>query len=232
MTGMMLARDTALFLPEPLHSQVHESTALSMANKARPPQHSLFEDIFALVCAAVLVGMGIYMMKLAGLLTGGTAGLALSVSAIAPVSFGQVFFVMNLPFYLLAIRALGWRFATNTLVAVTSVSLFADQLDHLIVFEQLEPVFAAIGGGVLVGIGMLITFRHNASLGGVGILAIYLQKRYGVRAGNVQMAVDCGIVLIGFFLVSFWLLALSIAGAIAMNTIIAVNHKPGRYQIV
>ena len=139
---------------------------------------------------------------------------------------------MNLPFYLLAIRALGWRFATNTLVAVTSVSLFADQLDHLIVFETLQPAFAAIGGGVLVGIGMLITFRHNASLGGVGILAIYLQKRFGVRAGNVQMAVDCGIVLIGFFLVSMWLLALSIAGAIAMNTIIAVNHKPGRYQIV
>ena len=117
-------------------------------------------------------------------------------------------------------------------MAVTSVSLFADQLDHLIVFETLQPAFAAIGGGVLVGIGMLITFRHNASLGGVGILAIYLQKRFGVRAGNVQMAVDCGIVLIGFFLVSMWLLALSIAGAIAMNTIIAVNHKPGRYQIV
>ncbi|MBB86351.1 YitT family protein [Abyssibacter sp.] len=203
-----------------------------MTNKARLPRHSLFEDLFALVCAAVLVGMGIYMMKLAGLLTGGTAGLALSLSTIAPVSFGQVFFVMNLPFYLLAIKSLGWRFATNTLVAVTSVSIFADQLDHLIRFEHLNPVFAAIGGGVLVGIGMLITFRHNASLGGVGILAIHLQKRYGVRAGNVQMGVDCAIVLIGFFLVSIPMLLLSIAGAVAMNTIIAVNHKPGRYQIV
>ena len=181
-----------------------------MTNKARLPRHSLFEDLFALVCAAVLVGMGIYMMKLAGLLTGGTAGLALSLSTIAPVSFGQVFFVMNLPFYLLAIKSLGWRFATNTLVAVTSVSIFADQLDHLIRFEHLNPVFAAIGG----------------------ILAIHLQTRYGVRAGNVQMGVDCAIVLIGFFLVSIPMLLLSIAGAVAMNTIIAVNHKPGRYQIV
>ena len=37
-------------------------------------------------------------------------------------------------------------------------------------------------------------FRHRASLGGVGIVALWLQQEKGWRAGKVQMAVDCAIV--------------------------------------
>jgi len=83
----------------------------------------------------------------------------------------------------------------------------------------------------MMGSGILILFRHRSSLGGVGILALYLQERFGLSAGRFQMAVDVAIVGIGFFLVPLPVLACSIIGVLALNQVIALNHKPGRYQI-
>jgi uncharacterized membrane-anchored protein YitT (DUF2179 family) len=95
----------------------------------------------------------------------------------------------------------------------------------------LNPIFAAVLGGSLIGIGILISFRHVSSVGGFGILAKYLQDRFNISAGNFQMALDVMIVIIGFFMVSPIILAYSILAAIVLNMIISVNHKPGRYQI-
>jgi len=70
-------------------------------------------------------------------------------------------------------------------------------------------------GGLLMGVGFIVLFRHQASLGGVNILALYLQDKYGVRAGKVQMAVDVVILLGSYFVVSLPALAASVIGAIA-----------------
>ena len=78
--------------------------------------------------------------------------------------------------------------------------------------------------------GMLVIFRHKMSLGGCNILALYLQERFGIRAGKVQMALDCTIVVMSLFIVDVYLIALSVLGAVATNLILAMNHKPGRYQ--
>ena len=43
----------------------------------------------------------------AGLLTGGTAGLAFLLHYATGIGFGKTFFVLNLPFYWLALRKLG-----------------------------------------------------------------------------------------------------------------------------
>ena len=83
----------------------------------------------------------------------------------------------------------------------------------------------------MIGNGMLIMFRHVSSLGGVGILALYLQDRFKLSAGYVQMSVDVAIVCIGFFMVSLPILAYSVFGALVINQVISLNHKPGRYQI-
>ena len=84
--------------------------------------------------------------------------------------------------------------------------------------------------GLLAGIGILILIRHGASLGGIGILAIYLQKRRGWRAGTVQMSFDCMILSIGLLVVSPEKVVLSIIGAAALNLVIGVNHRPDRYH--
>lgn len=191
--------------------------------------HSVLDDAQAIFTASAFVSLGLAFLASRKLLTGGTAGVALLLSRVTPLSFGQLFLLLNLPFFWLGVRQLGWRFTVKTFAAVGLVSLASDHLGTVFRVGSVHPLYAACMGGFLVGAGLLMLFRHRASLGGVNILSIYLQERHGMRAGLFQMAVDAGIVIAGFFLVSLETLALSIVGAIAMNVILAVNHRPGRY---
>jgi uncharacterized membrane-anchored protein YitT (DUF2179 family) len=45
------------------------------------------------------------------------------------------------------------------------------------------------------------------------------------------MGVDCCIVLASLFVVSLEMLIASVLGAVIVNLIIAMNHRPGRYSV-
>jgi uncharacterized membrane-anchored protein YitT (DUF2179 family) len=192
-------------------------------------RHSLLDDAQAIVTAAAFVSLGLAFLASHRLLTGGTAGIALLLSRLTGLTFGQLFALVNVPFFWLGVRQLGWRFTAKTFAAIGLVSLASDHLGRVLRLGEVNPVYAAVMGGFLVGAGLLMLFRHRASLGGVNVLSIYLQERHGVRAGLFQMAVDACIVVTGFFLVSLETLALSVLGAVALNVVLAVNHRPGRY---
>ena len=112
------------------------------------------------------------------------------------------------------------------------LSLLTDLQPHVMQLGPLHPLYAAIAGGLLLGVGMLVLFRHRGSLGGIGIAALYLQDRYGWRAGKVQMALDCLILLAACVTVEPSRVGWSIVAAITLNLALTMNHRPGRYQVV
>jgi uncharacterized membrane-anchored protein YitT (DUF2179 family) len=77
--------------------------------------------------------------------------------------------------------------------------------------------------------GLVSLFRHRASLGGLNVLALYLQDRFGWRAGRVQMALDAMIVLASFAVVDWQHVAMSVLGAVMLNQTLATNHRKERY---
>jgi uncharacterized membrane-anchored protein YitT (DUF2179 family) len=210
------------------------SEAASAPSSTRPPEaaarHSFFEDAQAIVTAAAFITLGTTFLRHARLLTGGVTGIALLLARVTPFTFGQLLVAINLPFLWLGARRLGWRFTVKTFVAILAVSVSSDHLDQVVHLDRLHPVYGAVMGGFLFGIGLLILFRHQASLGGLNVLAIVVQERYGLRAGLLQMTIDAAIVIASLFVVSPVTLALSILGALTLNLVLAVNHKPGRYQ--
>lgn len=197
-----------------------------------PPTHSWYEDILALLIGTLFVSFGISMFNQAGLLTGGTAGLAFLLHYATKVSFGTAFFVINLPFYILAFKRMGLRFTFKTFCAVALVSVFSGLHPQFVQFSSLTPFYIALIGGFLMGTGFIVLFRHQASLGGVNILSLYLQDKYGIRAGKLQMAVDVAIVLASLLVVNLTALLASMLGAVALNLVIMLNHRPGRYMAV
>lgn len=199
-----------------------------------PPaeQHSLLEDLQALLSATLMIALAINLYKAAGLLTGGTAGLGFLLSYATPISFGVGYFLINLPFYILAFKRMGWAFTLRTLCAVSLVALLVELTGHWVQFSQLQPVYAAVLGGILMGVGMLMLFRHRASLGGVNLLVLYLQDRFGWRAGKVQMLIDCLILLGALAVVDLPAILLSVLGAVVLNLVLAFNHKAGRYTAI
>lgn len=197
-----------------------------------PPRHSLLEDILALFTGTVLVSLGVSMFSQVGLLTGGTAGLSFLIHYSTGISFGAAFFLINLPFYWLAWRRMGWRFTVNTFCAVGLVSLLSGLHPKLMQLHALTPFYVALIGGVMMGAGFIVLFRHQSSLGGINILTLYLQEKYGIRAGKLQMGLDILILLASTMLVNWQALLASVLGAVMLNLAITLNHKPGRYMAI
>ncbi|HSC85562.1 MAG TPA: YitT family protein [Pseudomonas sp.] len=193
-------------------------------------RHPLWEDALALLFGTALVALGIAFYSHAGLITGGTVGIAFLAKYMAGWPFGLVFCLVNLPFYILGIWRLGWAFTLRTGCAVLLVSLLAELTPRWVAFSHLSELYAALFGGAAMGLGLLMLFRHRASLGGVNILALFLQERFGVRAGVVQMVVDASIVLASIFVVAPDKVALSVLGAVMLNLVLAINHRADRYM--
>ncbi len=194
-----------------------------------PSRHRLHEDVFAIFIGTMLVSLGIAFYAEAQLTTGSTAGLALLLQYMTGIPFGWLFFVINLPFYVLAFLRMGLPFTTKTVAGVALVSFFSGQISGWIDIGSINPLFAALVGGGLMGLGILSLFRHKASVGGINILALYLQDNFGIRAGYFQLGVDAIILVIAFFVLPFDRVLYSILGALVLNLIIALNHRPGRY---
>ncbi|MBD8065066.1 YitT family protein [Devosia sp. PTR5] len=194
-----------------------------------PSRHVWYEDLFAILIGTSIVGLGIALYAKAMLITGSTAGLALLLQYGTGIPFGWLFFGINLPFYALAILRMGWRFALKTAASVALVSWLSGQVPHWLVIEHVHPLYAALLGGTLMGLGILTLFRHKSSIGGVNILALFLQDNFGIRAGYFQLTVDAAILVAALFMLPLDKVLYSILGALVLNMIIALNHRPGRY---
>jgi uncharacterized membrane-anchored protein YitT (DUF2179 family) len=191
--------------------------------------HSWLDDGYALVAGSLFVALGMVMFAHAGLLTGGVAGVAFLVSYATGWNLALCFFLFSLPFFGLSWRCLGASFTIKSLFAVVLVSLFTALAPYVVRFELLDPWVASVLGGFLIGFGLLALLRHQASVGGVNIVAQWLQQSRGLRAGHVQMAVDVLVVLAALATVAPQRVLQSLVGAVAIGAILTLNHRPGRY---
>ncbi|KJZ20040.1 YitT family protein [Loktanella sp. S4079] len=200
-----------------------------MTESAQTPKHSRIDDIQGLGLGVFLCGIGLHILTHVGLITGQTAGLAVIISYLSGWSFGAVFFVLNIPFYVLAYRRLGPAFTAKSLLSVTLLSVVTELLPHGWQMGTIEPWLGAVIAGCVTGVGLIVMFRHNGSLGGFGVLGLIIQDTTGFRAGYFQLIVDAILFGVAFFILPPHLVIWSLLGAVIINLSIAVNHRPDRY---
>lgn len=193
-----------------------------------PLPHSALEDLLALLIGSLLIGLGLLMLQAAHLFTGGIAGIALILHYLTGAPVGLLFVAANVPFMLFAWRMMGAAFTLKTLAVNLLLAAISLGLPHVIRVE-VKPLFAALAGGVLVGLGILTLVRHRASVGGIGVVAIWAQDRHGINAGRVQMAADAAILLCALLMLPTGQLPLSVVSAFLFDLILLLNHRPGRY---
>jgi uncharacterized membrane-anchored protein YitT (DUF2179 family) len=194
-----------------------------------PKHHSLIEDAQGIAYGATMAAFGIVILTHLGLVTGQTAGLAVLIAYATGWGFGPVFFAINIPFYLLGYLRMGWQFTLKTFIAVALLSALSLWLPGQVSFAALNPWVGAVLFGFLSGSALLALFRHGASLGGVGIVALILQDRLGWRAGWVQLGFDAALFATAFAVIEARLVLISFLGALVVNLVIAINHRRDRY---
>ena len=182
-----------------------------------------------MLIGCTLVALSIQFLRASELITGQIAGLSLVVAYPTGWSFGAIFFALNLPFYWLAIRQMGWKFTVKNFVAVSTMSVMAELMPYVVQVQPLHPAVGAGLFGLCAGMGLLGLFRHGASLGGVGIVALWLQDTRGFKAGNTQLIFDLGVFTLALFLFAWDKVLWSLLGALILNVIITINHRRDRY---
>jgi uncharacterized membrane-anchored protein YitT (DUF2179 family) len=198
-------------------------------NMTDPKTHSLLEDAQGLAFGATMASFGIVILTHLGMITGQTAGLAVLISYATGFGFGPVFFAINIPFYWFGYRRMGLAFTVKTFVAVGILSALSALMPGWVDFSHLNPAFGAVLFGFVSGAALLAIFRHGASLGGIGILALYLQDKTGFRAGQTQLIFDVVLFAAALAVLPLDKVGWSFLGALVVNLVIAINHRRDRY---
>lgn len=192
--------------------------------------HTPAEDLLGVLTGTFLAALGLHILHASQAVTGGTAGLSLLLTYAAPLSLPVMLLLVNLPFFALALWKKGLQFTIRTAVSIGLLSAFTALAGRMLPVHDVEPLFGVIAGNLLAGVGILILFRHGASLGGFSVVALIAQERAGLRAGYVQMGLDVLVVVAAVLVVPLTSVLISAVGVALLNLVLAFNHRPGRYR--
>ena len=146
----------------------------------------------------IFVGSGIFSIGFNMFLgpndlnAGGLSGLAqLLVELLQFGSVGLFVVLINLPLFVLAGIKVGKQFFLGSLAGMLSLTATLELFTFLPA-PQVDPLLAALYGGVMAGIGVGIVFMAGASTGGSDIIVRLLKlKMQHVNIGTITIGFDC-----------------------------------------
>ena len=157
--------------------------------------------------AAVVVGNMLYalLVKLfllpAGLVTGGTTGLALIAEQLWQIPISGFVFVFNVVMLILGWLVLGKAFALTTVASSVLYPFFLEVCNW--VFGDLvltrDTVLCTVFFGIGIGVALGIVIRSGASTGGMDIPPLVLNKLFKIPVSVGMYAFDFVILLAQLF---------------------------------
>ncbi|MBT8340519.1 MAG: YitT family protein [Desulfatitalea sp.] len=173
------------------------------ALQARPAKMHLMPVLknLALIsggCIVFVYGMNAVMIP-AKLFSGGLTGLAILFKYnFAWADVGTIYFLLNLPLLVVGWLHIGRRFVAYSLFGIAFFSL-ATILFQPQAVTLADPLLSALLSGVICGAGSGLVLRSMGSAGGLDILSIYLNKRWGLRIGTISFGANAMVILLGIW---------------------------------
>ena len=126
----------------------------------------------------------------AHILAGGITGITQILHHLWPVlAIGTLYFIFNIPLFILGYRHLGRRFVLLTGVGIAGFSFFTDAV-HLNFTPVHDPLLISLYGGVLGGISSGIVIRVGGSMGGTDILSLVISRMTGKSMASISFALN------------------------------------------
>lgn len=162
-------------------------------HKPQPFKRVLFCSLGILSATLGIEGF----LQPSGFIDGGITGVSMLLSEIFHMPLFLFIFLANAPFFFVAYKRIGPRFAFRTFLTVLSFCavLFLFDLPQITTDKLLTAVF----GGMFVGAGIGMAIRGGAVLDGTEVLALVISKRGTFTVGDA---------ILGFNIVIFGVAAL------------------------
>ena len=158
-------------------------------------KRSLFCIFGAFLYAA---GINLFVVP-AGLYTGGVMGLCQVIrtilTSVVGLDFGSfdvaglIYYLLNVPIFIIAFTRIGRKFFAKTLVTVTAMSAF---MSFIPAVKLVDDVMAAcVVGGIVSGAGVGIVLRMSSCGGGMDVIGMLLTKwKKDFSVGKVNLLVN------------------------------------------
>lgn len=160
----------------------------SQGNKITFSKYEMKQLLVAVFGTLVFsIGVNVFIVPI-GLYNGGFVGIGQLIRTILVEYFhlkvgnvdiaGIIYFLTNVPLFILAYRKMGKRFFWKTLICVGSITTFLTIVPSPKEPIMSDPLTACVIGGLIAGWGTGLSLKSGASGGGQDILGIYFTKKY------------------------------------------------------
>lgn len=156
------------------------------------------KNIFLVLLGNALYALAVKLFLIpAGLVTGGTTGIALAVNHAFGVPVSAFVLVFNLLMLITGLMVLGKQFAATTVISTFAYPLALGFFDHLfgnLVLTQ-DVMLCTLFSGLGIGTALGIVIRAGASTGGMDIPPLALQHYFRIPVSVSMYVFDFCILL-------------------------------------
>ena len=165
--------------------------------KVEPIKKTKAELVKEYFLRAVFITIGAFMTAASletflvpnNIIDGGVIGISMMVHYVTKWNLGLLIFCINIPFIFLALKKLGAKFILQTLFATGMLAIATNVFHGFHVTEDL--ILSAIFGGIILGFGVGLILRNNASLDGTEMLSITISKKIRIMSvGELLMVIN------------------------------------------
>lgn len=154
----------------------------------------------ACILGAFLYAAGINLFVVpSGLYTGGVMGICQVIRTLLArylqmefTTFdiaGVIYYMINIPIFIVAFTKIGRRFLIKTVISVTAMTLFLSLIPVTVVVE--DAMAACVVGGIISGAGSGILLRMGSSGGGMDVVGVLLTRwKQDFSVGKVGLLVN------------------------------------------
>lgn len=155
-------------------------------------------NFIGLTLAGIINAVGVCLfLSPSKVYDGGFSGTSVLLSRYLGLAQAIFLLILNVPFYFIGRKKIGWEFLIYSLYAIGIYSLGSFLINEVIftggfgegdapiVGDQI--VLAAIFGGLLSGVGSGLVIKFGGALDGVEVMAVIMHKKLGVSVGTFVM---------------------------------------------
>lgn len=152
-------------------------------------KNSVMEYVFVIVGAAVIAfGFNVFLFP-NQVASGGVSGISTILHGIFGWNAGIVQYAFNIPLFIAGVLVLGKKFGIKSFIGTIALPFFVILTESWDPWT-LNPLLGAIFGGIVVGLGIGLVFKGNASTGGTDLLAQIITKYTGLTLGTSVLFID------------------------------------------
>lgn len=163
-------------------------------NQIHDVRESIVEYVYVIVGAAIIaIGFNVFLLP-NQVASGGVSGISTILNGLFGWSPGFVQYAFNIPLFIAGILLLGKRFGIKSFIGTVTLPFIVLLTNSWSPWTD-NPLLGALFGGIVVGIGIGLVFKGNASTGGTDLLAQIITKYTGITLGTSVLLID-GIIAI------------------------------------